>query len=496
MVKLYSTQVAAYKLGLFPNKMDDKIKQIIANADTGNWQKIDVEFGEEFMDITVPPQCDILRMKKMPALAHSAQEISNALQNPIGAPTLPEIIHSKGKPAEEITVCVTVSDITRPAPYSGENGILLPLFRIIEETGVKRKNIVIVIGNGMHRPSTPEERLCMYGQDVVDNYRIVDHNCEDLSSQVLAAHTSRGTEVYLNKIFHEADIKIVTGLVESHFMTGVSGGRKAVCPALVNTKTIQKFHGVDFLEHPHATNLILDGNPCHEESLEVARTVGVDFMISTTLDNRLSITGVFAGHLVDAHLAAYEAMKEFVQVPVERAYDIVLTHGSYVGRDHYQSVKAAVNAMPAVRQNGLIVMVANNCDSEPIGSQEYKTLLHLFKLLGPDGYISILKHPDWVFTKDQWEPEMWGKPFRKVGRDGLIYCSPQISEEDFKIIPGISGYDCIGKEKAFASLKEKAAEMFQNAVIFAAYHPRFEGKAPSVAFINEGPYAIPVVKGS
>jgi nickel-dependent lactate racemase len=474
-------------------KVEDKIADILANADTKNWKQIEVEFGDEFFEIFVPAGCAVLNMRKMPPIAHSAREISNALNNPIGSPTLPEIIQSKGKPPEEITVCVTVSDITRPAPYSGDKGILLPLFEIIEQTGVKRDNIVIVIGNGMHRPSTLEERICMYGQDVVDHYKIVDHNCEDLSSQILAACTKRDTEVYLNKIFFESDVKIITGLVESHFMAGVSGGRKAVCPALVNTKTIQKFHGVDFLEHPNATNLILDGNPCHEEALEVAEAVGVDFMISTTLDNKLSITGVFAGDLVQAHLAAFEAMKKFVQIPITEPYDIVLTHGSYVGRDHYQSVKAAVNAMPAVRENGLIIMVANNCDDEPIGSQEYKTLLHLFKILGPDGYISILKHPEWVFTKDQWEPEMWGKPFRKVGQDGLIYCSAQIPEPDFKIIPGVSGYDFIDGNFKYGSFKEKAAVMFQNAVIFAVHHPRFKGRKPSVAFIAEGPYGIPTI---
>jgi hypothetical protein len=300
--------------------------------------------------------------------------------------------------------------------------------------------------------------------------------------------------VYLNKTFYESDVKIITGLVESHFMTGISGGRKAVCPALTNTKTIQKFHGVDFLEHPNATNLVLEGNPCHEEALEVARTVGVDFMISTTLDNSLHITGVYAGDLVEAHMKAFEAMKSFVRIPIDEPYDIVLTHGGYVGRDHYQSVKSAVCSLPAVKDGGFIVMVSNTVDTEPIGSREYKTLLHLFKILGPNAYISILKHPEWVFTKDQWEPEMWGKVIRKVSNEGLIFCSAQIREEDYAILPGISGYEFIGGNAEFGSTREKAQAMFQNAVIYAANHPRFKGRSPSMAFIEEGPYAIPLVK--
>jgi lactate racemase len=416
------------------------------------------------------------------------------LNQPIGSATISEIIHSKEKPADKLTVCITVSDITRPAPYKGENGLLLPLLRLIEDAGVKKENLVIVIGNGMHRHSTVEERIHMYGRQVVDNYRIVDHDCEDDDSMVLAAQTKRGTQVHLNKIFYESDVKIITGLVESHFMAGISGGRKAVCPALVNARTIQFFHSVRVLEDPKATNLILDGNPCHEEALEVAQTVGIDFLVNVTLDKRLCLTGVFAGALEKAHLAAYEAMKKSVLIQIERPFDVVLTHAGYVGRNHYQAVKAAVNAMPAVKDQGLIVMLANNVDVEPIGSQEYKTFLHLFKILGPDGYNNVLEHPDWIFTKDQWEPEMWGKPYRKVGMDGLIYCSPQIPKAHYDIIPGLGGYDVIEDGVNFASEREKASAMLQNSVIYAVNHPRFKGRKPTIAYIEEGPYAVPMAR--
>jgi nickel-dependent lactate racemase len=475
-------------------RMREEIAHSIAKGDTKGWKRIEVEFGDEFLEISVPFECEILHMKKMPHLANSREEILKALNNPIGTPKLGEIIKSKGKPTSEVTVCITVSDITRPVPYKGEKGILLPLLEILEGMGIRRENIVLVVGTGMHRASSMEEKRFMFGAVVVDNYRIVDHDCEDLSSQVLAARTSKGTEVYVNKVFYNSDIKIVTGLVESHFMAGVSGGRKGVCPALVNTATIQKFHGVEFLEHPNSTDLVLKGNPCHEEALEVAQTVGVDFLVNTTLDNRLSMTGVFAGDLIKAHLTAFEAIREYVQVPIREPFDIVLTHAGYVGRDHYQSAKCAVSAMPAVKENGIMVIAANNIDVEPIGSPEYKTLLHLSKILGPDRYVSVLRHPEWRFTKDQWEPEMWGKPIRKVGEDGIIYCAPHIPEEHYAIMPGISGYDCIEEEVRYSSTRQKAQAMYQNAVIYAVHHPRFRGRKPSIACIAEGPYAIPISK--
>jgi hypothetical protein len=147
-----------------------------------------------------------------------------------------------------------------------------------------------------------------------------------------------------------------------------------------------------------------------------------------------------------------------------------------------------------VKEKGIMVIAANNVDTAPIGSHEYKTLLHLLKILGPDRYVSVLRHQGWLFTKDQWEPEMWGKPIRKVGEEGLIYCAPHIPKENYAIIPGISGYECIDEEIRYASTREKAQAMCQNAVTYAVHHPRFRGREPTIAFIAEGPYAIPVVE--
>ena len=60
------------------------------------------------------------------------------------------------------------------------------------------------------------------------------------------------------------------------------------------------------------------------------------------------------------------------------------------------------------------------------------------------------------------------------------------------MIPGVSGWDFIDGEKSYATEKEQAAAMLQNAVIYAVNHPRFEGRTPTMAFVEEGPYAIPM----
>ena len=453
-----------------------------------------MEFGQNILEVSVPANCAELSMKEVPILPNPQKAIEEAFLNPINSPPLEEIIRKKGKPPGEMSVAIAVSDITRPVPYKGENGILPPLLKRLESSGIKRENIKIIVATGMHRASTDEEKVEMYGKEVVEQYTILDHDCENNALLESIGKTKRGTHVYVNRNFYFADVKIATGLVESHFFTGISGGRKSICPGLVDVKTIQKFHGPYYLEDPHATNLVLEGNPCHEEALEVAQTVGVDFIVNVNLDRDLRLTRVFTGDMVEANLKAFEMIKGYAEIPLEREFDIVLTHGGYVGRDHYQTAKAGVGALPAVKEGGIIIIAANNRDPiQPIGSTEYKTLIHLLKIQGPDRYLGLLQNPNWQFTKDQWEPEVWGKVIRKVGEEGLIYCTIEISKEDHCLLPGVCGLDLLKGKRKTPTL-EKAQEMVQNAVLLAISRYHGKGIEPTMAFIREGPYAVPILR--
>jgi nickel-dependent lactate racemase len=466
------------------------IEKNCQEVDMTGWKEIPVEYGAQTLRVRVPPGCETIGMREIPVLADPRAAFEEALSNPIGCPPLAQIVRAKARPAAELTAAITVSDITRPVPYRGEGGMLRPLLKALEAAGILRKNIRIVIGNGMHRPSTATERDEMFGEDIVADYPVIDHDCEDEASLTFIGKSETGGDVFVNTAFYSADIRIATGLVESHYMVGLSGGRKAICPGLVDKRTIEKFHSPAFLESPLAQNLILKGNPCHEESLAIARTVGVDFIVNATLDRDLRITGVYAGHLEAAHDAAGAMVRQYVSVPVEREYDIVLTHGAYVGRNHYQAVKAAHNALPAIRKGGILIVATDNRDVEPIGGPEYKSLLHLLKLQGADHYMKMLETPGWSFTKDQWEPEMWAKVFRKIEEKDFFYCTHTIPRSDYSLIPGVCGLDCLEQDQENPGAHQ-VKEMVENALRAAVASFRRQGIEPSVAFIREGPYTIP-----
>ena len=206
-------------------EMRPHIKNAIKKIDTKDWKKVSVEFGRDALEVLVPPNCVELSMKGVPVLSDPNEAIEKALLNPIGSPPLEEIIRKKREAPGEISVAIAVSDITRPVPYRGKNGILIPILKRIESSGIPKQNIKIIVATGMHQPSTNEEKLEMYGQEIVEQYRISGHDCEDNDFLENIGKTQGVTNVYVNRDFYFSDLKIATGLVESHFMTGISGGR-------------------------------------------------------------------------------------------------------------------------------------------------------------------------------------------------------------------------------------------------------------------------------
>jgi hypothetical protein len=105
--------------------------------------------------------------------------------------------------------------------------------------------------------------------------------------------------------------------------------------------------------------------------------------------------------------------------------------------------------------------------------------------------MSTLLNPGWAFTKDQWEPQMWAKVLDKVGEEGLVYCSAVLSPKEHLIVPGRAGWDYLPTDSPEDEMA-RARTMLQNAIVYAVKSPRWKGAAPRVAFIKEGPYAVPV----
>jgi nickel-dependent lactate racemase len=447
-----------------------------------------LDFGRTQIPIILPVNTEILTMKKAPLLKDAEPVLHKALQNPIGCPPLREIVQQKLQRNSNAHAVIVLSDNTRPVPYSGKNGILFPIIEILIKEGLSPEQISMLIASGTHRAMEKEELEEMIDPQVFKmGIDIFNNNCQEISEFIFLGSTTKGTRALINRHYIESDIKILTGLVESHFMTGVSGGRKSICPGLAAEETIFTLHSSPYLNSPKARDLVLEGNPCHEDALEVAKMAPPDMIINVTLDRNYNLTGIFAGELEQAHLEAVKKLQHYVTIPVIKKYDLVITHGGYVGVNHYQLAKAAVIASYIIKEGGLCILAASMSDPDPIGSVNYKNLISKLKELGTKNFLNLILDPSWIFVLDQWQVQMWGHLFTKIPQENLIYCCEELPEDASIYLPGRDIRTIVQEGKGLQKLVEYSVDH----AIQELRH--ILGKEPSIAFLADGPYGIPIL---
>lgn len=455
-----------------------------------------IKFGNTNVEFNLPDSADILTMASPQPLRDPKAAINEALQESIGSLGLDQIISAKLANNPGATAAVVISDSTRPVPYKGVNGILWPIIQKLYDNGFTSDRIKILVANGTHRPLNKSKLQNMVDPRVFEaNISVINHDCKDLANLVYLGETSRGSRIMINRHYMEADLKILTGLVESHFMAGTSGGRKSICPGLVGEESTYVFHSPKMLVSPKACDLNLEGNPCHEEALEVARKAGVDYIINITLDHQFQLTGVFAGELEQAHHKAVQRLMEYITIPVTKDYDIVITHAGFVGINHYQSAKAGVGAIPLLKPGGVLIMAANNTEPNPIGSPKYQTVLHLLKLIGVEAFNKLILSESWTFIPEQWQVQMWAKVFTKISMDNFIYYSPQLSKGDYQFLPGIDGNNFLPEEERYQGNLQRISTFLEQALKQKINEIKSKTNQPlSIAFLADGPYGIPVLQ--
>ncbi len=379
--------------------------------------KVNLDYGETGLSVEVPDQNleKVLQMQASIPIPDPITKVEQALENPIGTPALSEL--AKGKE----TACIVICDITRPVP----NKIILPpILNVLENNGIEKENITILIATGIHRPNEGEELEYLVGEDIMQNYRIVNHFAKERKTHTHIGKTSQGTDVLIDSTYVNAELKITTGFIEPHLMAGFSGGRKLICPGISSIETVKVMHGPAILEHLNAREGVIDGNPFHEEVLEIARMAGMDFMLNVALNETRQITGIFAGDLEKAHAAGVNFVRDHVQDTINNPADIVITSSAGYPLDatFYQSVKGMTAALPIVKDNGTIIL-ASEC-REGLGGPEFSQLVREVKDV--DQFMKDIYRDDY-FVVDQWQFEEFVKVIKKA--DVYLY-SGSISEED------------------------------------------------------------------
>lgn len=416
--------------------------------------KITMDYGTEGLEIELPKSATVLGMCDTPALNTVDRAIEKSLLEPIESPSLRELARG-AKDA-----CVVISDITRPVP----NKIILPpILRILEQEGIAREDIVLLIATGLHRPNEGEELRSLVGSEIAQKYRVINHRAKEKETLTYIGDTSGGAPVWINSVYLQADLKIATSLIEPHLMAGYSGGRKAICPGLMGVETMKVLHGPKLLASPKCVEGEIKDNPFHHEALAVAKRARVDFTLNVSMNERREITGVFAGDLEAAHSAGVRFVKSQNGSIVENKADIVITSGAGAPLDStfYQSIKGLTAVLPIVAEGGTIIMVSS-CD-EGIGSSEFEKLL--LSNDSPEDFLGELEDPNF-FVIDQWQLQELCKVVKKA-----------------RVILYSHGIPETFKDKLFVEVVESFESGFADSV--AQYM-----EEPKIAVVPKGPYVL------
>jgi nickel-dependent lactate racemase len=276
-------------------------------------------------------------------------EIERALNEPIGTQPLGEL----AKPGNKIAI--VANDQTRSTP---SHLIVPPVLDELNKAGVKDNDITIIIGCGTHRPATNEEMKTLLGEETLQRVKVTSHNCQAKDLVYLTRTKTYLTKVYVNKVFAEADLRVLTGDIELHYYAGYGGGRKGVLPAVSGDETIQHNHAM--ILHPKAQTGVLEENPIHEDMVEAARLAKTDFVVNIVTNSKRELVKAYAGDLEQAFYEGVKLVDEMYKVPIERRADIVIVSpgGHPHDIDLYQAYKGVDNALDAVKRGGVIIWVA------------------------------------------------------------------------------------------------------------------------------------------
>ena len=372
-----------------------------------------LEYGRSGLEVELPDDRVVrtLAYKNAIPLEDPDAVLRKTLQNPNGSPPLLELARGRS------SACIVISDITRPVP---NQLILQSLLETLEEAGLAREQILILVATGLHRPNEGDELVELVGQEIADQYRIENHHGQVLEEHTFLGDSPRGVPIWIDSRYVEADLKITTGLIEPHLMAGFSGGRKLVCPGIAALETIKVWHGPQFLEDPRADCGILEGNPVHEENTWIARHTGCDFIVNVVIDSQRRPLAFVAGDMEQAFLEGVDFCRDVVTDTVEEPVDIVVTScaGYPLDTTFYQAVKGLTGALPVVKEGGTIVMAASL--SEGIGSPQFEQLFDENTDL--EAFVDRILNTDY-FVMDQWQLEELAKVRRKakvkIVSDGL-----------------------------------------------------------------------------
>ncbi|MGB1287954.1 MAG: nickel-dependent lactate racemase [Aggregatilineales bacterium] len=323
---------------------------------------IQLPYGKTTLKATIPDTYSVTQL--LPAQVVAAENplevVQQALDNPIGGKLLDDF-------TEIQSVAIAINDKTRPVPHQH---LLPPLLEKLAAMGIQPDNIHLIIATGTHPVMPPEEYAWILPDDIIATYPIHCHDGYADETHEYLGETSRGTPVYINKHYMQADLKIVIGNIDPHQFQGFSGGVKSAAIGLAGAKTINHNHAM-MTDAASRLGEYAD-NPARQDVEAIGRIIGVDFAVNALLNSKKQIVEVFAGDPYAVMEAAIPRVKALYQLALDAPFDLMLVSPGGYPKDLnvYQTQKGMAHAALATKKGGTMILCA--ACPEGTGSDKYE----------------------------------------------------------------------------------------------------------------------------
>ena len=319
-------------------------------------------YGDEMFELVFPDEWNLNVFSMNDAPGVEDEDIREAFSNPIGTEPLRSI--AKGKK----TAVIVVDDLSRPTPAYK---ILPSIAKELKEAGVKEKDITIIMGLGAHRPMLRKDLINKLGRSIYDSFPVYNHH--PFENLVHLGTSSRGTPIHINRLFMNADVKIGIGCIMPHNYAGFGGGGKIVLPGI---------SGIDTLKANHESAIrgikgglgLTDGNEVRDDIEEIARKVGLDFIVNVVVNSKREIAGIFAGDIVTAHREGVILARRGFATGASSDLDVGVFNAYPKDTDLIQAANAfnpyLSTRKPIVKKNGTIVITTASVEGEGYHSLE------------------------------------------------------------------------------------------------------------------------------
>lgn len=129
--------------------------------------------------------------------------------------------------------------------------------------------------------------------------------------------------------------------------------------------------------NPEAMIGQLEGNPIYDDQIEGVAMCPPTFLLNVVLNGEKEFTGIFAGNYITAHKAACDFVNKQNGVEIGEEADIVIATCGGFPKDIniYQSQKTMDNAVKAVKQGGVVILLAEcrEGSGSPVFDETVKT---------------------------------------------------------------------------------------------------------------------------